>query len=141
MAPDKRRAPLGGSGAPLKDVLAVGFDFPRDNPPSPQKQVSSTPPDFDPAAYPILAEHFFGVEPLRQIDDVADLVMAGLKRQRQAAHLHLLGPRPVLEALIEVAAGVELDTVLSDYARLDPEVMIALGGDNFPPNIFAVGSI
>ena len=40
------------------------------------------------------------------------------KRQRQAPHLHDAGPRPVLEALIAVAAGADLDDVLADFARL-----------------------
>ncbi len=95
---------------------------------------------FNPAAHPIIARHFFGVEPFRPIGEVTNNVVIDLKRQRQAAHLLSLGPRPVLEALIEVAAGAELDTVLADYARLDREVVIALGGDKFPPSIFAVGS-
>ena len=103
--------------------------------------LDSAPADFDATANPIIGKHFFGVESFRPVDAIANNVVVDLKRQRQVAHLHLLGPRPVLEALIEVAAGVELDTVLSDYARLDPEVVIALGGDKFLPNIFAVGSI
>ena len=95
---------------------------------------------FDPAAHPIIARHFFGVEPFRQIGDVAAVLVADLKRQRQVARLHSLGPRPVLEALVEVEAGADLDRVLADYTRLDLEVVIALGGDKFPPSIFAVGS-
>ena len=38
-----------------------------------------------PAAHPIIALHFFGVEPLRQIADVVAVVVAGLKRKRAAA--------------------------------------------------------
>ena len=100
----------------------------------------SAPADFDATANPIISRHFFGVEPFRQIGKITDNVVADLIRQRQVARLLSLGPRPVLEALIEVAAGAELDTVLADYARLDREVVIALGGDKFPPSIFAVGS-
>ncbi len=88
---------------------------------------------FDPAAHPIIARHFFGVEPFRQIGDVAAKVVADLKRQRQVARLHSLGPRPVLEALVEVEAGADLDSVLADFARLDPETVRQLGGDQFPP--------
>ena len=105
-----------------------------------QRDQSSLPAGFDPAAHPIIARHFFGVEPFRQIGDVAAEVVADLKRQRQVARLHSLGPRPVLEALVEVEAGVDLDRVLAAYARLDLEVVIALGGDKFPSNIFAVSS-
>ena len=90
--------------------------------------------------HPIISRHWFGVDPFRPIDEVAVGVAADLKRQRQVAHLLSLGPRPVLEALIEVEAGADLDRVLADYARLDLEVVTALGGDKFPPNIFAVGS-
>ena len=42
----------------------------------------------------------------------------GPRRQRQAAHLHSLGPRPTLEAFLEVADGRDLDDVLGRYARL-----------------------
>ena len=98
-----------------------------------QRVQGSLPVGFDPAAHPIIAHHFFGVEPFRQIGDVAVVVVADLKRQRQVAHLLSLGPRPVLEALVEVEAGADLDRVLADYARLDLEVVIALGGDKFPP--------
>ena len=98
------------------------------------------PPDFDPATNPILATHWYGVEPLRLSGEVTAEMLANLRRQRQAAHLHSLGPRPGLEALIEVADGGDLDTVLADYERLDLEVVMELGGDKFPPNIFAVGS-
>ena len=40
------------------------------------------------------------------------------RRQRLVAHLHAAGPRPVLEALISVAAGDDLDEVLADFARV-----------------------
>ena len=140
MVSDRRKPPDGHGRLSWNSVAADGFDFPRDNPAGPKKQVSAAPPDFDPAACPIIAKHFFGTEPLRTISDVADLVGADLKRQRQVTRLHSLGPRPVLEALIEVAAGAELDTVLADYARLNLAVVTALGGDKFPPSIFAVGS-
>ena len=53
----------------------------------------STPAAFDPAACPIIALHIFGIESLRQIGDITNNVVAGLKRQRQIEHLHRLGPR------------------------------------------------
>lgn len=56
-----------------------------------------------------------------------------LRFQRAAAHLHRLGPRPVLEALIEVANGHDLYRVLANFARLDPDIVSALGGDRMPP--------
>ena len=165
MARKSRKPPDGHRRLSRNLLVSSSSNSPRDNPYCPRKQAScprafgpgeraascvgsaldSVPTAFDATANPILAEYWFGVEPFRQIGDVADLVDAGLvvanlKRQRQVVRLHSLGPRPVLEALIEVAAGVELDIVLADYARLDPEVVTALGGDKFPPSIFAVGS-
>ncbi len=62
MAPDRRKPP-DGLGRLSKSVLADGFDFPRDNLTGPKKQVSSTPLDFDPAACPIIARHWFGLAP------------------------------------------------------------------------------
>ena len=54
----------------------------------------SVPADFDSSAHPILALHFFGVRPLHRIGGIAANVMVDLKRQRQVARLHSLGPRP-----------------------------------------------
>ena len=63
------------------------------------------PDGLNPRQCPIIAAHFFGVFP------------TDLRRHRQAEHLHRLGSRPVLEALVEVAAGRPLDTVLAEYGR------------------------
>ena len=52
-----------------------------------------------------------------------------VRQQRLAKHLHACGPRPVLEALLAVAVGNQLDRVLDDFARLPPEVYWALGAD------------
>ena len=93
----------------------------------------AVPIDFDPADHPIIARHVFGVSPFPPIGEVAARVAADLKRQHQVARLYSLCPRPVLAALIEVAASGELDTVLADYAQLDLEVVVALGGNHFPP--------
>ncbi len=70
----------------------------------------------------------------RPIGEIAAKIVANLRRQRAVEHLHGLGPRPVLEALVEVEAGAELDSVLADFARLDPETVRQLGGDRFPPS-------
>ena len=57
-------------------------------------------------------------------------------RQRMqclAQHLHNLGPRALLEFLLELP---DRDTVMSrlrDYARVNPDVLRALGGHRFPP--------
>jgi hypothetical protein len=44
-------------------------------------------------------------------------------------HLYRCGPRPILEALIAVADGQNLDQVLEDFKRLAPETYHALGAD------------
>ncbi len=69
---------------------------------------------------------------LRPIGPIARKIAANLRRQRRAEHLHGLGPRPVLEALVEVEAGADLDSVLADFAQLDRETVRQLGGDQFP---------
>ena len=63
MAPDKRKPPDGHGRLSWNSVAADGFDFPRDNLTAPKKQVSTAPPDFDPAACPIIARHWFGLDP------------------------------------------------------------------------------
>ncbi len=84
--------------------------------------------NFDPAPGPIIAKHWFGIEPLCPNGHVADL-----RRQRQIEHLHLLGPRAVGELLREVAEDDDLDRALEAYGRLTPDLLKALGGDQFPP--------
>ena len=93
----------------------------------------SQPADFDPAACPILARHFFGIEPLHSIGQIAAALVANPRRQRAAEHLHNLGPRPVLEALVEVEAGADLDRVLADFERIDAKTVRQLGGEKFWP--------
>ena len=58
-------------------------------------------------------------------------------------HLHALGIRPVAELLIEHVGDDEqardtLLLLLEKYGRLNPAVVQAVGGDTFPPAIFAV---
>jgi hypothetical protein len=54
------------------------------------------------------------------------------RRQRLVRHLVECGERPVLEALLAVAAGDQLDVVLEDFARLKPETYRAVGADALP---------
>jgi hypothetical protein len=60
------------------------------------------------------------------------------RRQRLVKHLIECGERPVLEALLAVDAGQPLDTVLADFARLQPEIYEALGADVMPIDCVAV---
>ena len=52
-----------------------------------------------------------------------------LRRRRLVNHLYACGPRPVLEALLAVDGGADLDAVLTDFARLPPRVYRAIGAD------------
>ena len=92
------------------------------------------PVDFDPGAHPIIARHFFGIEPLHLVGQVAGKGAADLRRQRRIEHVYRLGPRAVGELLDEVAQGENLDRALEAYQRLTPELLAALGGDRFPPS-------
>ena len=60
------------------------------------------------------------------------------RRQRLVDHLHQCGPRPVLEALISVAAGDDLDDVLADFGRLPSEIYRGIGADVLPIDIMTV---
>jgi len=63
--------------------------------------------------------------------------LTGPHFERQVLHLHRLGPRAVAELLIEIAHCTDQSGVIADhlqaYARLDPAVLRAIGGDKFPP--------
>jgi hypothetical protein len=51
-----------------------------------------------------------------------------------ASRLHELGERPLYELLRELLSGQELLETLERYARLDPDVIRALGADRLPPS-------
>jgi hypothetical protein len=52
-----------------------------------------------------------------------------IRFQNLSAHLHRLGPRPTFELLKEVARGADVVERLERYARLDPDLVEALGAD------------
>jgi hypothetical protein len=56
------------------------------------------------------------------------------KKCRQIEIIWNLGPRVVGELLAEISDPVDLDLALTRYARLDADVVRALGADQFPPN-------
>jgi hypothetical protein len=60
------------------------------------------------------------------------------RRQRLARHLHRCGERPVLEALIAVESGQDLDLVLEGFGRLQPEIYHAVGADLLPIDVLMV---
>lgn len=61
-----------------------------------------------------------------------------LRRQQLAQQVHRLGARVLFEFLAEIDRyhdlGDDLDQRLERYARLEPDVLRAVGGDRFPPS-------
>jgi len=59
-----------------------------------------------------------------------------LQRQRHVEQVHRLGARVIFELLNELdrvhGLGDDLDRRLERYARLDPDLLAALGADRFP---------
>jgi hypothetical protein len=52
-----------------------------------------------------------------------------IRRQRLTERLHPLGPRVMLELLVAVESGGQLDETLEDFCRLDPGLLHEIGGD------------
>ncbi len=75
-----------------------------------------------------------------RLGDATQRAVLRLRRQRAARHLHDLGPRPILEALLEVESGNGLDDVLARYSRLPVDVVRVLGGNEFAPDLLAAVS-
>jgi hypothetical protein len=61
---------------------------------------------------------------------------------RAFAHLHRCGPRPVAFFVAELLDGLGADPAALDavlpWRRLDPDVVAALGGTDFPPVMLRV---
>lgn len=64
-------------------------------------------------------------------------VLDELRFQRMVEHAHRLGPRPYGELLSRVALRCSVMSVieeeLENLSRLDPDMVKALGGDQYPP--------
>jgi hypothetical protein len=61
-----------------------------------------------------------------------------LRLQRGVEHLHALGPRACAEFLVDVDQQIgglpAIMRLLAEYQeRMSPELLLALGGDRFPP--------
>ena len=99
--------------------------------------VNTTPGNFDPADCPILAVHYFGLEPPRPVGPIAAEVVAELRRRRHVQQVHRLGDRVFGELLAEIGAERGITTIIDQklerYAELDSEVLEAAGGDEFWP--------
>ena len=73
----------------------------------------------------------------RSIDQLRQAINRGqsippVRLQYLAARLHALGPRATYELLRELIAGADPFNRLEVYARLDPKILRALGGDELP---------
>ena len=97
----------------------------------------SVPASLDPATHPIIAIHFFGVEPPRPVGPIAAEVVTDLRRRRKVQRLHRLGPRVLGEMLAEIGAERGITTIIDQklerYAELDSEFLEAAGGNRFWP--------
>ena len=87
-----------------------------------------TSADIDPDTYPLIAQHWFGVEPPCAIGQIHTTTPTSLRRHRQFEHVHRLGPRAIEELAVEIANGEDLDRALSAYDRLTTEMLKATGG-------------
>ncbi len=74
---------------------------------------------------------------LRSIGAIAAEVVAEMKFRRRVQQVHRLGDRVLGEFLAEIGAerGIQtiIDQKLDTYAKLDPKVLKATGGDRFWP--------
>ena len=102
-----------------------------------RRRVNTAPVNFDPAANPIIARHWFGVEPLHPIGPIAADVVADLQYRHQIERLHRLGPRVIGEILAHLGAKhtirTSIEQTIEHFTELDSEVLKAAGGDEFWP--------
>ena len=94
---------------------------------------------FDPAAHPILAVHFFGLEPPRPVGPISAEVVAGLRFRRQVQRLHQQGDRVLGKLLAHLGAkhGIQtsVERTAEHFAELDPATLEIASYDDFwqPP--------
>jgi hypothetical protein len=79
---------------------------------------------------PSLEEKLDELNPSNAADKPRQVRSARL--QRLIAHLHKAGPRPVMEAMLQVAGGEPLDSVLEAYGRIPVEIYHQFGANSLP---------
>src|SRR5436190_16969754 len=88
----------------------------------------------DREAAPVARNHWEG--------DPRQITRRRWRRQCLVRHLHALGARPIFEFLDELARlydiGADIDRRSERYGQLDRDVLAALGGDRFPPDLWRV---
>lgn len=93
--------------------------------------------DFDPAAFPIISRHFFGIEPFRPIGELTADIVANVRSRRNLTLVHGHGIRPIGELLDELAReyglGTVIDRKLEIYASLADDALDATGARDLPP--------
>ena len=101
------------------------------------QSLDSPPPEFNADIYPILAQHWFGIEPFRPPSQIAAEKVADLRFRRQVQQLHDRGVRVVAELLAELGAERSITTIidrkLDVYAELGLDALEAASGDRFWP--------
>ena len=85
------------------------------------------------------------ISQVQRLDEVVDDIVGDLKFHRLVERLHRLGPRAVGELLAEIgeqrSCRTFIDQRVAVYAALDPELVKAFDGDQFPrPPLYAVKS-
>lgn len=89
---------------------------------------------YNPSAPPVQALASEYVAAARRLD-----ALRTARRQCHVEHLFNLGVVATYHALIEVAAGRDLDGALLRYRLIDTAILRAFGGDRFPsPPIYLV---
>ena len=91
----------------------------------------------DPAAFPIISRHFFGIEPFRPMGELPTEIVANVRSRRNLKRVHSNGVRLVGELLDEIAReyglGTVIDQKLEIYASLSDDALDATGARDFPP--------
>ena len=101
-----------------------------------------TPAEFDPARFPIISRHWFGIDPA-SINRASAVLVADPRFHHQVELLCARGPRLSVELLAELAIEHGLETTirkkLHRYLDIPDDALDLTGGRRLPPPpIYAV---
>ena len=95
------------------------------------------PTDFYTNQLPIIARHWFGIEPFRPVGELAAEIVCDIRFRCRIERLHAMGPRLFAEMLAELAAshslGTAIDRSLDRYLALDDTALDITNGRELPP--------
>ena len=95
------------------------------------------PEGFDPAVFPIISRHIFGLEP-PSFGAACATITADPQYRRKIDHLHEQGARPVGELLAEIAIAHGLEADISErlarFAAIPDDTLDVTNGRCFPPD-------